>query len=74
MYRDPIDATRVFGYQYLYDIYFDTVIGEGYYKGGEVYGTTDFIRVSINEKGQIITGYPKLPKRQKWDLIVHIEK
>jgi hypothetical protein len=43
------------------DIPFDRVVGEGYYAGGKVYGTSNVVRVQFNLEGKIVSGYPVLP-------------
>jgi hypothetical protein len=45
------------------DVPFNRIIGEGYYEGGKIYGTTNTVRVIFNPDGGIVSGFPLLPKR-----------
>jgi Pretoxin HINT domain len=47
--------------QQFVDIPFDRIVGEGYYAGGKVYGTSTVVRVQFSIDGKIVSGYPLLP-------------
>jgi hypothetical protein len=47
--------------QRFVDIPFDRIVGEGYYTGGRVYGTSNVVRVQFSIDGKIVSGYPLLP-------------